>query len=200
MDLFLVPNNLLRTVFVSNNGVAHYRVRTTKEKSRQISRIQRPAECEEDSIVAEVEWKSWRAPTTIRCPLLGNIGERGFGMLAASFLYKCGTFSTSRYLIGDDGAEYRWKMIRGIGWVLMCCDTDEEIARYSHVLVEEGLFAGEKRTVLRVQPLCTIDIDLVVLSFVIMEKKRRDRDGDGSKLTPHDEDPQGEGCADGGEA
>lgn len=53
---------------------------------------------------------------------------------------------------------------------------------------------------LRIQPLCTVDIDLIVISFVIMEKNRRDHDGDGSKLTPHDEDPQGEGCADAGEA
>lgn len=83
---------------------------------------------------------------------------------------------------------------------LTCSDTNKEVARYTYALSEEGLFAGEKKTVLRIQPLCTVDIDLVVISFVIMEKNRRDRDGDGSKLTPHDEDPQGEGCADAGEA
>lgn len=38
-----------------------------------------------------------------------------------------------------------------------------------------------------------MDIDLVVLTFIIIEKKRRERDGEPTHLVPHDEDPLGDG-------
>jgi len=65
------------------------------------------------------------------------------------------------------------------------------------LLSTEGLFAGEKKHILRVQP-CSIDIDIVVLTFLMMEKKRRDRDGIGgdSYKIPHDADPLGDGGGD----
>ena len=233
MELFLVPNDPERTVLVSANGVAHYQVRTSKIKHGPwVSVIRRPAETEEDSIVAEVEWRCWKAPTIIQCPLLSNlasrIGKRGFGVPASTFLYKqcrsssyvlfysmAGTsnhsdiFST-RYFLGNDGVEYRWKDFKGVGMVvrflvvpssrlaplnrillltkLTRSDTGQEVARYSYEVNEEGLFAGEKKSRIRIQP-CSVDIDLVVLSFVIVEKKKRDHAGDGTRRSLHDEDP-----------
>ena len=76
--------------------------------------------------------------------------------------------------------------------------TSEEVARYTRELIDEGLFAKEKRAVLRIHP-CSLDIDLIILSFLIFAKKRRDR-GDGTKLTAYDEDPQGDGGFSGAEA
>lgn len=77
-------------------------------------------------------------------------------------------------------------------------ETNEEVARLTRTVVtEEGLFQGERKYRLRIQP-CSLDIDLVVLSWIIMEKKRRDREGDGLGLTAHDEDIQGDAGADGG--
>ncbi|KAK1219840.1 hypothetical protein PQX77_017417 [Marasmius sp. AFHP31] len=74
MDLFLVPNNPEQTVLVSLNGVAHYQVSTGKagHSGRRVSKLQRPAESEADSIVAEIEWKSWEHPTVLRSPLLSR--------------------------------------------------------------------------------------------------------------------------------
>ncbi|RDB24128.1 Sterol regulatory element-binding protein cleavage-activating protein [Hypsizygus marmoreus] len=192
-----------KTVLVSPNGVAHYRISTSKQKNGSpLSVIQRPADSPEDSIVAEIEWRTWEMPTVVRCPLFRGIGrcigKRGLGIAAQKFLYKRGRFSKSRYFIGNDGIEYRWKAIPGIGFLLTSSRTDEEIARYTRALNEEGLFAGEKKSVLRIQP-CSVDIDLVILSFMIMEKKRRDHAGDGTRLVDHDEDPQGDGGAEGGE-
>ena len=93
MEFFLVPNDPERTVLVSANGVAHYQVRTSKIKHGPwLSVIQRPAETEEDSIVAEIEWRYWKAPTIIQCSLLsgmsGRLGKRGFGVPASTFLYR----------------------------------------------------------------------------------------------------------------
>lgn len=62
------------------------------------------------------------------------------------------------------------------------------------------MFDGERKSCLRVQPNCSIDVDLVVMSFMIFEKKRRERLDEGAMLGLHDDDPVGEGGADGGMA
>lgn len=74
---------------------------------------------------------------------------------------------------------------------LTCCHTNAEIARFTAVRCHEGLFAGELKSVLRLNP-CSVDIDLIVLTFIIIEKKR-ERDGEPTHLAPHDEDPLGDG-------
>lgn len=66
------------------------------------------------------------------------------------------------------------------------------IATSSWTTVAEGVFAGDKRQVLRIQP-CSIDIDLIVLTFIIMETKRREQDGYADKYdATRDEEPQGD--------
>ncbi len=93
MDLFLVPDNPLRTVLVSANGVAHYQITTTKVHGhRKMSRIQRPAESEADSVVAEIEWKNWDNPTIVRSSNLRGLS--GSGVLATDFLHRRGPFSS----------------------------------------------------------------------------------------------------------
>ncbi|KAF8061630.1 TonB box-containing protein [Lyophyllum atratum] len=201
MDFFLVPNDPQRTVLVSPNGVAHYQISTSKEMNGPaLSLIQRPADCKADSIVAEIEWGTWGSPTFVRCPLLRGIGrcigKRGLGATARTFLYKRSPFSKSRYFMGNDGVEYRWKQRRGIGYVLSSSSDNAEIARYTSAFNRDGIFAGERKSFLRVQP-CSVDLDLVVLSFVVMEKKRREHAGDGTRLAAHDKDVQGDGAADG---
>jgi hypothetical protein len=52
------------------------------------------------------------------------------------------------------------------------CSTGEEITQQVRWLSEEGVFAGQERCALRINP-SSIDIELVVLSFVMAEKKRR---------------------------
>ncbi|KAL0577362.1 hypothetical protein V5O48_004614 [Marasmius crinis-equi] len=227
MDLFLVPNNPEHTVLVSLNGVAHYQVTTGKidKSGRRVSKLQRPAESEEDSLIAEIEWKTWEQPAVLRSSLLtrgipsvecdaslnrrivkndgrnqASGGGRAVGVLATEFLYKRTRFSSTRYFLGDDEVEYRWKIVKGVGCVLTNGETDEEIARFSSMATDEGLYAGERKSRLRIQP-CSVDIDLVVLSFLMMEKKRRAKAGDKALVmgNAHDEDPQGEGDAgDGG--
>jgi hypothetical protein len=93
MDFFLIPNNPENSVLVSANGVAHYQIRTAKLGGGvRVTHIQRPADSTEDSIVAEIEWKSWETPTIIRSPLLGGlgrcVGKAGVGVRAHKFLYR----------------------------------------------------------------------------------------------------------------
>ncbi|EEB94627.1 hypothetical protein MPER_06527, partial [Moniliophthora perniciosa FA553] len=59
-------------------------------------------------------------------------GGKAVGILATDFLYKRGQFSSSRYFLGNDGIEYRWKFVKGVGCVLTRSTTNEEIARYAY--------------------------------------------------------------------
>ncbi|KAH0584416.1 hypothetical protein H2248_009958 [Termitomyces sp. 'cryptogamus'] len=104
----------------------------------------------------------------------------------------------SRYFVDNDGVEYRWKTHKGVGCVLTSVHDNREIAKYTTGSRIEGFFAGEKKTFLRIQP-CSLDLDLLVLSFAVMEKKRRERAGDLAGLVPHeDDDALGDGAGDGG--
>ncbi len=70
----------------------------------------------------------------------------------------------------------------------------QKVARFGQELVKEGFFKGERKWCLHIEP-TMLDIDIIVLTFIIMEKRRRDRvaaecmrDGD------RDEDPAEGGC------
>ena len=79
MELFLAPNNPERTILVSSNGVAHYQVTTTKSRTfagagrRYVTTVQRNADTVEDSIVGEIEWKNWGAPTLVKSARRGGL-------------------------------------------------------------------------------------------------------------------------------
>lgn len=128
------------------------------------------------------------------------------------------SLNRTRYFLGDDSVEYRWKCVKGVGLIvrstcfrgrrscpdlvqsyqLTCCDTNEEVARFAIKIIDEGCYVQEKKPVLVVQP-CSVDVDLVILSWVIMENKLREGGKDGSKFTARDEDPvDGGGAGDSG--
>ncbi|PPQ67674.1 hypothetical protein CVT25_012702 [Psilocybe cyanescens] len=182
MDLYFIPDDPEHTLLVSANGVPHYQIDTDEPFEEQpcITLIQRPGASPEDSIVAEIEWRNRETPTILRCPLLGDAGQcvgmRGIGIRSLHYLYKRYKFGSVRYFVGDDAFEYRWKAVKGAGCVLTRSDSSTEIASSMSVLGTEGVFAGEKKQVLRIQP-CTLDIDLIILTFIIMERKRREREG-----------------------
>ncbi|KAF5372874.1 hypothetical protein D9758_001552 [Tetrapyrgos nigripes] len=216
MDLLLIPDNPEHTKLVTTNGYQYYQVDTTKSRhgGQRKTLIQRFSSCA-PSVVAEIDWGTLDRPTTLRSPLLpvnrpgcSNSRAAAYGgrptgtVFATNFLYKKSQFSSSRYFLGNDFQEYRWKAVKGVGFLQLCnAQTNEEIARYTVALHSEGLYAGELKSRLRIQPLLgsnPLSIDLVVLSFLIMEKKRRERSGESSAMMAyHDEDPQGDGCADG---
>jgi hypothetical protein len=51
--------------------------------------------------------------------------------------------------------------------------TGEEVARFAKETVKEGFFRGEGKWGLRIRP-TALDIDIIVLTFIILEKRRRD--------------------------
>ena len=75
--------------------------------------------------------------------------------------------------------------------------TGAEVARYTRGLVEEGFFAGQKKWFLRIRP-SSLSIDIIILTFVIMEKKRRDRVADPTAVSDDREEAACEASCDGG--
>jgi len=57
----------------------------------------------------------------------------------------------------------------------------------------EGAFAGEKTEVLRIQPSCAIEIDLIVITYVLKEMKRWERER-GDTALDGDDEPAGDGA------
>ncbi|KAH0584415.1 hypothetical protein J132_06711 [Termitomyces sp. J132] len=205
MDLILCFNNPQKTALISPNGTTHYEISTSKTSTSRETHgvfLSKITQSQDGAVVGEIEWGDCFTPTFVRCPLLrglgGYVGKMGIGMTARTFLYKRSPFSDSRYFVDNDGVEYRWKTHKGVGCVLTSVHDNREIAKYTTGSRIEGFFAGEKKTFLRIQP-CSLDLDLLVLSFAVMEKKRRERAGDLAGLVPHeDDDALGDGAGDGG--
>ena len=102
---------------------------------------------------------------------------------------------SARYFLGNDNEEYRWKYAKGSGYVVSYItplillspapqthslrlklthrNSGEDIARFAQETVKEGFFRGEGKWALKIRP-TSLDIDLVVLTFIILEKRRRD--------------------------
>ena len=70
----------------------------------------------------------------------------------------------------------------------------EVVARFTQELVKEGFFCGERKWCLQIEP-TALDIDTIVLTFIIMEKRRRDRvAADGMKDQDFTDDEIAEGA------
>ena len=96
MHLYLVPNDPERTTLVSAYGDALYKVVTSSPlpfAGPPVSRIQRPADSESDSLVAEIEWRRWGAHPIVRSSAFDGSDQK---LEIRELLYKQGkkrTFS-----------------------------------------------------------------------------------------------------------
>ena len=118
--------------------------------------------------------------------------------------------------MGSDDEEYRWKPLKHAGHVVRPLHpplasehradtpraqlthqrTGREVARFTQETVAECFFKAETKWCLQIQP-TMLDIDLVVVTFLIMEKRRRDRvaaEGMNAAGHPADDDVVEGGC------
>ncbi|KAI0059051.1 TonB box-containing protein [Artomyces pyxidatus] len=180
MRLYLVHADPLHTTLVSANGVSQYRISTpTNCVNPLTSRIRRPMKVKADSDVADITWGGGGHVGVVRSGLF-NFPSRTKGareVKIKDLLYHPSAFGRSRAFIGDDGDEYRWKWSKTFGQRLFHVRTGAVTASYRPELyyVHEGVFRGQRKASLLIDPLCAIDFDIIVLTFVIMEKKRRDK-------------------------
>ncbi|KAL4242486.1 protein of unknown function DUF6593 [Abortiporus biennis] len=188
MNLYFNPNDPMKTAIVSANGIPQYRISTSKAHtfgSPSTTLIQRPVENE---VVAEILWK--RGPG--RHPVVrSNVFDgQSQEIEIREFLYKMGSaFSSTRFFLGNDDREYKWKTVKGTGQVLFDRTSRREIARFTQEVVQDGFFKNQCKWLLHIEP-TDLDIDLIVLTFIVMEKRRRDREAEDTIGAYQDEDDQ----------
>ncbi|KAI1784231.1 hypothetical protein LXA43DRAFT_902032 [Ganoderma leucocontextum] len=196
MRLYFTRNDPEHTILMSGNGTIHYEVDTVRPAkfSAPTLCISRPPGLgvDGDTFVAEVQWRRGLHHPVVRSHIFD--GTEFLELEVRDFLFKIGRHrSHTRYFLGNDEEQYMWKPVKGVGYVLYHCKTRREIARPLQEMVTEGFFRGQKKYCLAVEP-TTLDIDVVVLTFMIMEKRRRDRvTADCMKLRNQDEDVTAEG-------
>jgi hypothetical protein len=69
------------------------------------------------------------------------------------------------------------------------------IYEHSPSHVARGVFKGQFKTCLRIHPSCKLDTDILVLTFLVMEKKRRDGLGDQVNVATDKEESVAEASA-----
>jgi len=153
------PKNSL--VVHTETGRPLYEIDTPRSLGDGMTTIRR---VDDKGVVAQVDWKSFGSD------MLQFSG--GASTKVGSFLSKEGTLSSSRVFVAPNGVEYKWKM-EGNRCVMLDSQT-REIAAESH-RKKYGFFSGNSRPLnLDVTKEAVEFLDLVLLTFIIMEKKRRD--------------------------
>lgn len=187
MELYLFPNDPVNTVFITSDGFLRYRVRTSRPLSslrscRSVIQRIGAGKTNEDETFGEIVWGGLGRHSVIYSELFkgrANAAEDK-GVRVKDLLWKLNTFGTSRCFTGNDEEEYVWKFCKGRGFQLLHVRTGCVKAIYEHnpSHVANGVFKDQFKTCLRIHPSCTLNLDILVLTFVVMEKKRRDNLGD----------------------
>ncbi|KAH9967986.1 hypothetical protein BC827DRAFT_1263740 [Russula dissimulans] len=187
MELYLIPNDPVNTTLISSDGFLRYWVRTTRPLSSlrtYSSIIQRPSARgnNEEETLGEIIWGGLGRHSVVHSDLFKGRSDVADNKVVRvkDLLWKVNTFGTSRCFIGNDEEEYVWKFCKSTGFQLLHVRTGSVKAIYEHSPshVARGIFKGQFKTCLRIHPSCTLDPDILVLTFVVMEKKRRDSLGD----------------------
>ncbi|KAI0253819.1 hypothetical protein BJV78DRAFT_132291 [Lactifluus subvellereus] len=209
MELYLIPNDPVNTTLISSDGFLRYWVRTSRPLSSLracSSVIQRPSarDNNEEETLGEIAWGGLGRHSVIHSELFKGRAQASGGksVRVKDLLWKINTFGTSRCFIGNDEEEYVWKFCKGTGFQLLHVRTGCVKAVYedspSHVA--KGVFKGQFKSCLRIHPSCTLDLDILVLTFIVMEKKRRDNLGDQVNVAAAEEEsiPEASGMEGGG--
>ncbi|KAI0320304.1 hypothetical protein OF83DRAFT_1053322 [Amylostereum chailletii] len=198
MKLLFLSDDPMRTTLASPNGQKHYRVLTkTPLSSLQSSKSQVVSLRENTKrVVGEITWGSMGRKTMVRSDLFQSYLPDGtpaaHGKVDVNELLYHTTFARSRSFTGQDMEEYKWKFVRTCGHELIHIPSGAVKALYNPFpeFVPAGLFKGRALTSLTIHPTCTLNMDIVVLTLIIVEKKRRDILCDPTATAPeHDEDP-----------
>ncbi|KAI0279856.1 hypothetical protein BGY98DRAFT_1095922 [Russula aff. rugulosa BPL654] len=186
MELYLIPNDPVNTTLITSDGYLRYLRPSVHDNN-------------EHETFGEITWGGLGRHSVIHSDLFKGRADvaGGKAVRVKDLLWKINTFGNSRCFIGNDEEEYVWKFCKSTGFQLLQVRTGSVKAIYEHrpSHVATGVFKGQFKTCLRIHPSCKLDTDILVLTFVVMEKKRRDSLGDQVNVATDKEESLAEASA-----
>jgi len=159
------------SVVDTNTGAPLYEIETPrsffKSRTTTIRRIYQQGS--PSRVVSQIKWSTF-SPDLVSVD--GNQWTK-----VNSFLVKGGIFSESRTFVTVDGAEYKWKS-KSDKFTLVERGSRTVVARsHRHIIPGWILnpFAPRPDMSIDIMPSAVSILDIVVLTFIIMEKKRQER-------------------------
>ncbi|GJE88100.1 hypothetical protein PsYK624_041830 [Phanerochaete sordida] len=167
MNLSLTRNDPLNVELVRPDGVALYAVSTPFKMSGQTTKIMKYTAgdgSDAEASMDEIARINWHYIKTTRIIYKGEILE------VNKFLPRPKKFTESRCFVAPNGQTYKWKL--GYGWRLKTVGPDPQIVATYHPANKR---ADKGRIEVDVSVLDFLD--LVITTWVYMEKTNRDHGG-----------------------
>ncbi|KAF7441329.1 hypothetical protein PC9H_001678 [Pleurotus ostreatus] len=185
---FYITNSIpLNATFTDEDGQATYKTQTPfkffADKTTTVSRVLHTNNVASDDIsrkggdnqgqlvkLAEIEWKNDVS--------LSRFKYREKDVVIGEFFYKGkqGWRGKDRVFTSFDGQEYRWRMNATYALLTLQDHHRTQIARYEPE--EPQLIGKSKKATLEIYPEGEHMVDTIIVSFVYMEKLRKERDRD----------------------
>ncbi|GJE88095.1 hypothetical protein PsYK624_041780 [Phanerochaete sordida] len=169
MELTLSHNCVLHTDLLSPDGQSLYTISTPRRFPRKATTITKAVLDDkgrptgESEELATIHWHCFRNSQLVYNDKITDIND---------FMPSQGMFRRTRCLTAPDGKSYRWKM----GCHTSHLEVDEVTGEHSVVarMRQRNILRGTK-PVLEIDELSVDLLDLVVVTWVFVEQKRRDR-------------------------
>jgi len=169
MILTLSSQNVRNTVFSNEYGQAlfvsdtpfRFGMRTTTINQHRAG----PGTSGYFAEVGQIDWHCWGSS-------IFKIG--GKELESNVFLPRHGLFGKKRTFTGPDGRHYRWDMHNRVVVLSLDDNSRTEIARYHRATL--GIIGKKRKACLEVAPEAEHMLDLVILSFIYVEKLRMDKE------------------------
>ncbi|KAL0947775.1 hypothetical protein HGRIS_013851 [Hohenbuehelia grisea] len=184
---FTLSNSVpLNTVFTDEDGQPTYKVQTPfklfGDKKTTISRVAhthsissgdgKKAQKDDERYIqiAEIDWKADVSQSTFK------YREKEMAIGDYFNKYKQGWRGKDRIFNGPDGQDYRWRISASNAELTAQDPSRTPIARYEPE--QPNLVSKTKKATLEIYPEGEHMVDTIVVSFVYMEKIRKDREHD----------------------
>ncbi|KIK81274.1 hypothetical protein PAXRUDRAFT_156425 [Paxillus rubicundulus Ve08.2h10] len=173
MQLTLSSESVRNAVMTNESGQVLYKTsHPFRLKGMRTTTIQKirpnadPVDMHDDfCVMGEIEWRLFGSST---------FRINGQEMLSNNFLPRHGITGRKRTFTGPDGRPYRWDMLFNV--VVLSRDEEPrtEVARYHRRSL--GIIGPKKKPCLDIHPDVMHMLDLIVLTFVYVEKLREDKE------------------------
>lgn len=183
LAFYLSPNSVRNTVITGSD--VSYEIATPKEifhSGDRVTTITRVERNGEKRVVGEYIWPALKK-SRVRV-LLADGDALGEWVPTNDFLLKRGgiLLSTSRIFSGANGVQYKWSIKGFVGQHLTLTYDSDESAQGPYAL---AVFHLPRRNIglqevreayLEVSPTVQSDLDVIIVTFLLVERERRDRE------------------------